>query len=96
MKVKIGGKEYKIWFKHSFASVRVMGSHKIKALTSCYIVDNSGIICGALGFAYCSVADNFQKSIGRKIALSRAVQPFTRAERKEIWDQYFDYVGGYK
>jgi hypothetical protein len=92
MKVKVRGNEYKVCFKH-YKGEEKTGDIKFKALTNCWIVDDYGNMHGAYGYAYCSIADNFQKSTGRKIALTRAIEPFTRAERKEIWDQYFQYVG---
>ena len=44
------------------------------------------------GIAKCSPLDQFVKAIGRKIALTRAldeVHPFTKAERTAIWAAYW-------
>lgn len=46
------------------------------------------------GSAFCSVEDNFNKAIGRKLALTRALEgsKFSKEERTAIWETYFDIV----
>jgi len=86
MKVVVNGKEYKIWFKHT-----MLDGARYKALTTCWVEGAGRPWPG--GQALCVAGDQFKKSIGRKIALSRAIYGFTRDERREIWKQYFDVVG---
>ncbi len=46
----------------------------------------------ARGVAKCSPLDQFVKAIGRKLALTRALDeqhPFTKAERTAIWTAYW-------
>lgn len=46
----------------------------------------------ATGVALCSASDNFDKSIGRKIALDRAAKELysnNRDARRALWDAYF-------
>ena len=45
-----------------------------------------------IGRAYCSELDTFNKSVGRKMSLTRAIQGFTKDERTEIWGKYFATV----
>ena len=40
------------------------------------------------GFANCHPKDNFQKKIGRKIALTRTIFDFDEKFRKNIWENY--------
>ena len=45
----------------------------------------------AKGTAKCSYLDNFQKCVGRKIALTRALgklSTLSKADRKAVWDAY--------
>ncbi len=46
----------------------------------------------ATGIALCSKNDNFNKRVGRKIALKRAAKelyPDDRDARRKLWDAYF-------
>ena len=47
------------------------------------------------GTAWCSPNDNFERSVGRKIALGRALHALglSYERRKAIWDSYFERVG---
>lgn len=42
--------------------------------------------------AYCSPEDNFNKRIGRKVAFTKALATFPRAERAEWWARYFEQM----
>lgn len=60
-------------------------------MTICNIInmnDNSIICCGC---SFCSLYDNFNKAVGRKISLSRALENnmFSKEDRKNIWNVYF-------
>lgn len=65
-------------------------------MTECFIreMSSSGRVVEVYrGHAYCHSKDNFCKSTGRKIALTRALQHnFNRNERRQIWQQYFERV----
>lgn len=41
------------------------------------------------GVAHCHEHDQFNKYVGRKISLGRALRAFPRPLRKQIWDAYF-------
>ena len=47
-----------------------------------------------IGVAYCSEEDNFERAVGRKLALTRALRDsdFTKEERAMIWETYNDMV----
>lgn len=40
------------------------------------------------GHALCSPNDNFNKDVGRKVSLSRALESFDKEERTHVWDNY--------
>ena len=46
------------------------------------------------GLAYCSINDNFERAIGRKIALTRALKDagFDKDTRTAIWKEYLGLV----
>ena len=48
----------------------------------------------ATGHAICSPEDNFNKQIGRKLSLSRALRNwFTRDDRMYFWKEYDKEIG---
>jgi hypothetical protein len=71
--------EYKISFKHNVK----------EGVTSCYVNREDNDIY--IGKAICSEEDQFNKSVGRKIALSRALLSagISRPVRRKIWFDYF-------
>ena len=70
--------------------------HRISGATQCMIETKNGD--GEWGTwqdgeAVCSLSDSFQRSVGRKIALTRAlvgVEP--KSLRKDFWEAYFRKV----
>lgn len=59
--------------------------------THCHIVDDTEEELSH-GVAECSKEDQFDKAVGRRLALARAVEPFTKAERREVWSAYYRYM----
>lgn len=45
-----------------------------------------------IGRAFCNATDQFNRAIGRRIALTRAIAHFPRAIRTQIWKAYFAYL----
>jgi hypothetical protein len=61
-----------------------------KGKTSCYVDD---IESGELlleGEAYCSENDIFDKAVGRKISLARAIESLDKETRTEFWNKYIE------
>jgi hypothetical protein len=87
MKVLVQGKEYRLWFKHL-----LLHGEKYRGMTSCCIIDQEKGTAVSYGHSACVIPDIFVKATGRKLALARAVQPFSREDRREIWKQYFDNI----
>ena len=42
------------------------------------------------GESYCSILDTFDKAVGRKVSLARAISGFDRSERAEFWKKYIE------
>ena len=68
---------------------------KVRAVTTCYIEGRKlvtppnpmwGIV--AEGVARCSLDDRFQKEVGRKLALERALIGRDHSFRKTVWEEY--------
>jgi hypothetical protein len=80
--VKTKDKVYKIAFRHSLDVVK---------FTECTIMDEDKKIL-YIDYATCHPNDNFDRSKGRKISLSRVLQKFNldRDTRTEIWKEYFN------
>lgn len=60
--------------------------------TTCEIVTVNGneiVDVVTSGVAICHPSDNFNKEIGRKTSLQRAVEKLHREERVQIWNAYF-------
>jgi hypothetical protein len=81
--------EYKVTFRYT-------GLHRRPVTLCCISLILGGIQKGDApllqGKAECSRKDQFNKNIGRKHALARALQGFPKAERKVFWDAYFKTV----
>ena len=81
------GRELKVTFSH----LKPKGDEyfyppQAKAITFCYITNGDGIM--KIGHAYCSQSDNFDRKVGRKIALTRAVRGLDKGLRTQIWNTY--------
>jgi hypothetical protein len=72
--------DYEVSFKYSED-----GKHR--RVVDCYIHTDNG---GWLGQSVCSKVDQFVKAEGRKLAFTRAIQPFDRETRTLFWNKYFE------
>lgn len=101
MKVIVGEKEYKVYWKHNNHTQEIsskldkrFGVKKSESGTICWIVDKEGKET-AQGYAVLHKNDkNFIKSKGRVISLRNALKQmnFSKDERLVIWNEYFDYI----
>lgn len=92
--------DYRVYFKHFPQETGLVGVPYARDVNSpleylgksqCFVTKNDVEI--SLGEAYCSVNDNFERSVGRKIAFSRAVSGLERELRTSLW-QEFRKMGG--
>lgn len=67
--------------------------HDVPYETQCFI--HSGEKLVATGYASCSDKDNFDRKVGRKLSMSRALlhAHLSKEERKFIWGEYFSKLG---
>ena len=63
--------------------------HDRKTGTSCILKDPKTSRVEKIGNAYLAEGDTFNKKIGRKIALKRALENVDRLDRHEVW---FDFL----
>lgn len=79
-KVGIGDKEYEVRFHYT-------EDKKKRRISNCEISDGNSMY---VGVSMCAKTDNFVRTEGRKIALTRALQFFDREERTAFWKKYFE------
>ena len=88
MKVKLSNdEEITVDFQHLQWTPSKEEDARTKGNTICCI--NGTFV----GDANCFINDQFNKSVGRKISLTRALQryPFSKEDRKLIWKEYFKH-----
>lgn len=66
-------------------------SRSVKRAIICLVKDKKGNLL-SYGEAKCSPRDNYNKNQGRRISLERALNPFDKKERQEIWESYVDEI----
>lgn len=86
---------YQVVFLHWILDEEEKSLIRRKARTTCFIYNGDGYIAYD-GDAWCSLKDPFIRSVGRKLALSRAVEGMPKDMRTKIWDKYWSVVGGPK
>ena len=91
MKVLLGGVEYEIVFAYWTSADDDGGPVR---RVGCSLGQNAVIggvkasVVANQGTARCHPNDNFSKEIGRKLALTRALAGFSKAERAAVWAVY--------
>ena len=87
--VNIDGDEFKVEFCYpTYGEYDIFG-YKLTRETYCRILDDFDAVV-SFGYSACSPQDQFNKNIGRKLSLARALDGiFTREERQLFWDAYF-------
>lgn len=84
MKITIGSVEYKVRFRHDPPDL-------FERETVCDFFDGEKLVF--TGWAVCVEGDNFNRSTGRRIALTRAIAPLPREVRYVAWKQYGEEIG---
>jgi len=104
MKVKLpDNRILKIWFRYTKAHIenlpvwcigkRFNNPHDTWQVTTCYVADVTKLDSPIIGRAVCSMNDRFEKVIGRKHALVRAIHYFPREHRTKIWTEIHAKTG---
>lgn len=86
-----------ITFIHNIPYVDLVTKLPVPGDTICNLVEldmHGKVLAEHTGYAYCHLSDQYNKSRGRKIAFARALEQgrFSRYERKQLWEQYFQRV----
>lgn len=72
--------------------LRIYFRYDGNVVTTCILEDALGILMTAE--AICAPQDQFNKAIGRKVALTKALKnlgpAITKDERREIWDDFLE------
>ena len=87
MKLKIEDREYIIRWKHNVQSDDI----NPVTMTECHIKLN-GIITSS-GYSMLSKKDQYNRRIGRKVSLTRALRVFPKNTRRLFWEAYIQELG---
>lgn len=93
-------RDISIYFKHDTEDSGIIindedsrraSSKSYTGTTRCFFQRGDDVILESV--AYCSESDKFNKSVGRKVSLTKALKQFSDKDfRKEVWKSYFDTV----
>ncbi len=100
MKIEMpDGRIFKVWFRYTNVHVGDLPPwckgprfHSkftdVWQMTTCYISDKTDM--AAIGQTVCSLEDKFEKAVGRRHALTRAIRGLhlPREQRTKIWSEY--------
>ena len=102
MLLDLGDKQYSVHFQYGCVREQVLTGRgfQVKYIphyeTLCTIHEGKCVVKGCAneprslnGVAYCHPNDQFSRSKGRKMALSRALDTLPRETRRDIWKAYF-------
>jgi len=84
----IKGKDFEIHFSHDVVDPSAI-LYKFSHITECEVIIGDEVVYGT---SYCMRTDQFQKSVGRKLALTRALENLDKETRAKIWTAYFEKV----
>lgn len=88
MIININEVDYRISFKHINAELRTTMCTIEKVSAGKLFKEDGELVSTAKSM--CNPVDNFNKDIGRKISLTRAIKEFPKEVRKLIWDSYLN------
>lgn len=97
MKTNIGKKTMIIKWRHNNPNQVTNNLNQVSCnngFTECFIKDTDGKVY-ANTTAICSGEDNFNKNVGRKISLARALNEIniSKTERQQVWHDYDREIG---
>jgi hypothetical protein len=90
MKIIIDTKEYELVFAHVSREGETKPSVTAVRLNPQYLVPTNDTY---MAYALCSKHDQYSRFTGRKVALTKLMEQFTRSERKQVWTQYWTAIG---
>lgn len=102
MKVIIEGTPYKVYWRHTPPNEKPVGNKvelkkgtpfvKFYGETQCIIEELETGKPKSIRFAYCSKNDQFNKSKGRIVSLTKAIKHLPKDVRKQFWDCYANEI----
>ena len=66
---------------------RSLNFDEIDVITECKITFKDEVV--SFGYAFSHMSDQFSRSTGRKISLTRAIRTFNKEIRSKFWEEYF-------
>ena len=93
MKIQIGNKIVDVkWVRHhkERKKKKVVDTECVISYFSQSIEGKKTYAPVALGHAHQSPKDQYVRSVGRKISLTRAIKDFDKRERTKIWGMYWE------
>ena len=94
MKVEVADKRaFRVWWQRELnerkdGSIRKNKSGQNRINTICYVATKNGKDILYYGKAIQNSDDNFNKAIGRKVSLTKAIRKFQKTERTIFWENY--------
>lgn len=94
MNIKVNEKDYKISFQHNVRTkkkrMRFTSITKPVSYNTCCIIQDKDGKTISKGCSVVSPKDNYEKSVGRKLTLGRALRSagFSYEERQAVWEEY--------
>ena len=92
MKVTFKNKEVRVYWKHNNWSA-LQDKQKYNGSTECVIQEFGASAYYGFGTAYCIKADNFNKSKGRIVSLTKAIKHLPKDVRTLFFQQYAKEIG---
>ena len=92
MRIIHEGRTYIISWNHIRESAEIeslCSKTNYSAVTVCNVIPTTGGEASEQGLAFCLKEDFFNKEIGRKISLKRALKVYTKKFRTFVWKAYF-------
>jgi len=88
VKININGTTHKVFWHHNIG--KYFG---FNGSTICKIINKDTNEQVAIGESFCSDKDSYNKKVGRKFSLTKAISKFDKSVRASIWDQFKTQIG---
>lgn len=93
MKVIINEQPYKVYWRHIHPELEFKSREIKQGYTKCLVQNMNFLTDEIEGVATCSKNDNFNKSKGRVVSLTKAIKHLPKNVRKQFWDVYKKEIG---
>jgi len=87
-----------IKFRHEKTPGMHRSGHLVSHITQCKVVEDftnpHNHTVTTMGWAYCSISDQFSRFEGRRLSFKRAISAYPRSLRKQLWAEYWKQFPG--